>query len=50
MLTSSEDTATIQRIADDDYTRYYDSADLLEMEPHVRHFNIYTATTPEHPW
>jgi hypothetical protein len=54
MLTFWDDTASIQLFAGDDYTRarYYDfdSDYLIEMEPHVRHFNLYTATSPEHPW
>jgi hypothetical protein len=41
---------SIQRFAGDDYTRarYYDfdSDFLIEMEPH---YNLYTATTPDHP-
>jgi hypothetical protein len=27
----------------------FDSDYLIEMEPHVRHYNLYTATSPEHP-
>ena len=45
---------SIQRFAGDDYTRarYYDfDPDFpVEMEPHVRHYNLYTAASPEHPW
>jgi len=43
----------IQRFAGDDYTRarYYDFDPdfLIGMEPHARHYNLYTATTPDHP-
>jgi hypothetical protein len=54
MLTFWDDTASIQRFAGEDYTRarYYDfdSDFLIELEPYVRHYNLYTATDPGHPW
>jgi hypothetical protein len=54
MLTFWDDTDAVQRFAGDDYTRakYYvfDSDYLIEMEPHVRHYDLHTATSPEHPW
>jgi hypothetical protein len=53
MLTFWDDIAAIQRFAGDDYTRarYYDFDPdfLIEMEPHVRHYNLHSATTPDHP-
>jgi hypothetical protein len=54
MLTFWDDPAAIQRFAGEDYTRarYYDFDPdfLIEMEPHVRHYNLYTTTQPDHPW
>ncbi len=54
MLTFWDNTAAIQRFAGEDYTRarYYDFDPdfLIEMEPYVRHYNLYTATHPDHPW
>ena len=53
MLTFWDETDAIQRFAGDDYTRahYYDfdTDYLIEMEPRVRHYDLYTATSPEHP-
>ena len=50
MSASSEDS--IQLVATEDYTRDhdFDSDYLIEMEPCVRHYNLYAATSPEHPW
>jgi len=54
MLSFWDDNAAIQRFAGQDYTRarYYDfdPSFLIEMEPHVHHYNLDTAATPNHPW
>jgi hypothetical protein len=53
MLTFWDDISAIQRFAGDDYSRarYYDFDPdfLIEMEPHVRHYNLHSATTADHP-
>jgi hypothetical protein len=50
MLTFWEDTDAIKRFAGDDYTmaKYYDFdyGYLIEMEAHVRHYEIYPETCP----
>lgn len=49
MLTFWEDTDAIKRFAGDDYSmaKYhdYDSDYLIEMEPRVRHYEMYSATS-----
>jgi hypothetical protein len=51
---NSSSVDSIQGTAADDYTRarYYnfDSDFLIKMEAHVRHYNLDTACSPEHPW
>lgn len=51
MLTFWDDTAAVQRFAGEDCSRarYYDfdSNYLIEMEPPVRHYDLYSATSPE---
>jgi hypothetical protein len=50
MLTFWEDADAIKRFAGDDYSlaKYYDfdSNYLIEMEAHVRHYDVYPETTP----
>jgi heme-degrading monooxygenase HmoA len=51
MLTFWDDTAAIKRFAGDDYdmAKYYDfdSDYLMEMEPHVRHYEVYSDSSPD---
>ena len=50
MLTFWDDADAIRRFAGDDYSlaKYYDfdSNYLIEMEAHVRHYDVYPETTP----
>jgi hypothetical protein len=50
MLTFWEDTEAIKRFAGDDYSmaKYYDfdSDYLIEMEARVRHYEIYSESSP----
>ena len=50
MLTFWEDVAAIKRFAGDDYAhaKYYpfDPDYLIEMEPYVRHYDVYSGGTP----
>jgi len=50
MLTFWNDTDAIRRFAGDDYSmaKYYDfdSDYLIEKEAHVRHYEVYTQTSP----
>jgi hypothetical protein len=52
MLTFWEDTDAIKRFAGDNYdiAKYYDFDPdyLIEMEVHVRHFEVYTETSLDH--
>jgi heme-degrading monooxygenase HmoA len=51
MLTFWDDTDAIKRFAGDDYSmaKYYDfdSDYLIEMEPHVRHHEVYSNSSPD---
>ena len=51
MLTFWDDSDAIKRFAGDDYTlaKYYafDSDYLIEMEPHVRHHQVYSESSPD---
>jgi hypothetical protein len=51
MLTFWEDTDAIKRFAGDDYSmaKYYDfdSDYLIEKEAHVRHYEMYSETSPD---
>jgi hypothetical protein len=51
MLTFWDDIAAIQRFAGDDSTRakYYDfdSSYLIEMEPHVCHYDLHSSPSPD---
>jgi hypothetical protein len=50
MLTFWDDVNAIKRFAGDDYelAKYYafDSNYLIEMEPHVRHYDVYSDGSP----
>jgi hypothetical protein len=49
MLTFWDDIDAIKRFAGDDYNRakYYDFDYLIEMEAHVRHYEMYSQTSPD---
>jgi len=51
MLTFWDDTDAVKRFAGDDFrmAKYYDfdSDYLIEMEPHVRHYEVYSDSSPE---
>ena len=54
MLTFWDDTDAIKRFAGDDYSmaKYYDfeSDYLIEMEPHVRHYEVSSDSSPDPSW